>query len=119
MSLDLSTKLWELLNTQFNYSEEKAKEIVCFIQNYKKGQWIYPGVLKRNLDIKIEDVYRLLERLEEAKEVEGWYEYCCGHCQHSLGTVRQFNELPDSFECEICGSRMPTLENTFKIYKVI
>ncbi len=119
MSLDLSTKLWELLNTQFDYSKEKNEQIVRFILNFKVGQWIYPGVLKRNLNIEIENVYRLLELLEDKEEVEGWYEYCCGHCQRALGTVRHFNELPDSFECEICGNEMPTLENTFKIYKVI
>jgi len=83
------------------------------------GQWIYPGVLKRNLNIEIESVYKLLDLLEGKGEVESWYEYCCGHCQRVLGTVQHFNELPDSFECELCGSEMPTLENTFKIYKVL
>lgn len=119
MSLDLSAKLWELLNTQFDYSEDKKREIVRFMERYKSGNWIYPGVLKRNLNIKIEDAYRLLEALEGFHAVESWYEYCCGHCQRVLGTVRRFNELPDSFECELCGNKMPTLENTFKIYKAL
>ena len=119
MSLDLSTKLREILNSNYQYSPEKTDEIINFISLYRSGMWIYPGVLKRQLNLKIEDVYRILARLEESGCVESWYEYCCGHCQRILGTVRRFNELPDEFECEVCGENMSTMDNTIKIYKVL
>ena len=119
MSSDLSVRLKEILSRTFNYSEHKQAEIIQFLSKYSPGYWVYPGVLKRELQIAIEDSYRILEALSDAGLVEGWYEYCCGNCQHVLGTVRQFNELPSSFECDFCGSTMNTLENTIKIYKVI
>ena len=79
---------------------------------------IYPGVVKRQLSVSIEDSYRILSALEKAKVLESWYEYCCGHCQRVLGTVQRFNELPESFDCEVCGTHMNTMDNTIKIYKV-
>ena len=80
--------------------------------------WVYPGVLKRELKISIEDAYRLLTLLEKEKAVESWYEYCCGNWEHVLGTVQRFNELPDTFECDVCGNIVSTIENTIKIYRV-
>ena len=119
MSLTLLTKLEEILNNLFDYSPTTKSKIIQFFSKYHSNMWIYPGVLKRQLGMKIEDVYKLLAALEKCGFIESWYEYCCGHCQHVLGTVQRFNELPDNFECEVCGSIMPTIENTIKIYKVL
>ena len=69
--------------------------------------------------MSIKDVYVLLTKMEQIGLVESWYEMCCGHCQKMMGLVRRFNELPETFECENCGSNMSTLENTIKIYKVL
>lgn len=119
MSLNLSTKLEKILKDKFDYSQSKSNQILDFFRNYRTGQWIYPGVLKRQLNITIEDAYKMMSLLEECGAVESWYEYCCGNCQHVLGAVQRFNELPDTFECEFCGNIVSTVENTIKIYKVI
>lgn len=119
MSLDLSAKLREILNNHFAFSSETTDQIINFISAFRPNNWIYPGVLKRQLNLRIEDAYRILALLEDAGLVESWYEYCCGHCQRVLGSVRRFNELPESFECDVCGSTMSTMENTIKIYKVL
>ena len=119
MSLNLSAKLEEILDNSFNYPESTCRQIIDFLSRYQSGSWIYPGVLKRELNICIEDAYRILSTLEQNGIVESWYEYCCGNCQHVLGTVQRFNELPDTFECEFCGTTVSTIENTINIYKVI
>lgn len=119
MSLDLLAKLKEILNAQFNYNAEKEREILTFFSAYKSKDWIYPGVIKRKLNLAIEDVYRILEALKLDGAVESWYEYCCVHCQRTLGTVQHFNELPEFFECDFCGETLSTLENTIKIYRML
>lgn len=119
MSLNLLTVLETVLNNRFTFSSENNSAIIQLMSQYRPNSWIYPGVLKRQLGLKIEDVYKILSALEESGVVESWYEYCCGHCQHVLGTVQRLNELPESFECEVCGCTMPTIENTIKIYKVL
>ena len=119
MSLDSLEKLKEVLNTQFDFSDTEKSRMTAFLSHYKSGYWIYPGVLKREFHISISTVYKMLEELVKAGVVEGWYEYCCGNCQHVLGTVRRFNELPDTFECDNCGSTVITMENIIKIYRVL
>ena len=119
MSLALSTLLGQVLNNQFRFSAETNNNILKFFSNYKPGMWIYPGVLKRNLQIEIDDAYRILSALEKLGVVESWYEYCCGNCQKVLGTVKRFNELPEYFECEVCGFEMPTVDHAIKIYRVM
>ena len=37
----------------------------------------------------------------------------------SMGTVRLFNELPETFECELCHSELSSIENSFLIYMVV
>ena len=66
-----------------------------FFKNYRKNMWIYPGVL------------------------QSYYELYCSNCQKSMGTVRLFNELPETFECELCHSELSSIENSFLIYMVV
>ena len=77
--------------------------LIDFFRCYKVNMWIYPGVLKRKFSLSLSDIYELY----------------CSNCQKSMGIVRLFNELPDSFECELCHCELPALENSFLIYKVI
>lgn len=118
MSSNLFVRLSPTLK-KHNFSDSKINSFARFFSYYHKGNWIYPGTLKRELNITIEDSYRILEELKNQGIVESYYELRCGHCQHVFGIVQCFNELPDSFECESCGSIMNTLENTIKIYKVL
>ena len=90
-----------------------------FVAKCRQGQWIYPGVVVRELGIPIEEVYKTLEELVDEDAIEPWYECCCGNCGHEQGKVHLFNELPPTFECDACGSTMDTMENTTKIYKVL
>ena len=115
----LSAHLEVILDSEDSLDLETKQKIISFFNFYKTGQWIYPGVLKRELGLSIDMVYNILSKLEQLNMVEGWYEYCCCHCQKVLGIVQRFNELPESFECESCGTEVSTIENTIKIYKVI
>lgn len=93
--------------------------ILDFFKHYKKGMWIYPGVLKRRFSMDISDVYTLLSELEKQSIVQSYYELYCSQCQKSMGIVELFNELPDFFECELCHAELPAAENSILIYKVI
>lgn len=119
MSDTFVKQLREILSRTFNYTEERLEKIVSFLSVYKRGQWIYPGMLKRDLHIPIEDSYKILEALVSGGFLEGWYEFNCCNCQRTLGTVRYFNELPTVLNCEFCNLNMNTMENTVKIYKVV
>ncbi len=93
--------------------------LIDFFRCYKVNMWIYPGVLKRKFSLSLSDIYAFLSALEERGILLSYYELYCSNCQKSMGIVRLFNELPDSFECELCHCELPALENSFLIYKVI
>ncbi len=93
--------------------------VIDFFRNYKVGMWVYPGVLKRRFSLDIGTVYALFAALEREGVLQSYYEMYCSHCQKSIGTAVLFNQLPDTFECEICHSELPALENSVVIYKVI
>lgn len=119
MSLAILTALERISNSELSLSSAEKEKALEFFSLYHSGDWIYPGAVKRWLGISIEKAYRILEHLKDMHCVESWYEFCCGHCQRSLGTVRQFNEIPEVFECDLCGEVLPAMENTIKIYKVL
>lgn len=93
--------------------------LVTFFRNYKKNMWIYPGVLKRKFSLEIAEVYGLLQDLEEKGILQSCYELYCSECQKSMGIVKLFNELPESFECELCHSELSAVENSLLIYMVV
>ena len=109
----------KIIQEQMKNKSIDINKLLAFFSNYKKGEWIYPGVLKRQFALKIQDVYLLLYLLEKQDIVQNYYELYCSHCQKSMGIVELFSDLPETFECEICHSELSTLENSFLIYKVI
>ena len=100
-------------------SDINVPEILDFFKHYKKNMWIYPGVLKRRFSLELAQVYDFLSALESQEILQSYYELYCSHCQKSMGLVEVFNELPESFECELCHSELPALENPVVIYKVV
>lgn len=93
--------------------------ILDFFKYYRKNMWIYPGVLKRRFSLELSEIYEILVELEKQNVLQSYYELYCSQCQKSMGIVELFNELPDFFECELCHSQLPALENAILIYKVI
>lgn len=103
---------------QLNKNVDSAA-LIGFFKKYKKNMWIYPGVLKRKFSLSIPEIYDFLSALEEQEILQSYYELYCSNCQKSMGTVRLFNELPDTFECELCHNELSSIENSFLIYLVV
>lgn len=100
-------------------NKDLIPNILNFFRDFKKGYWLYPGILKRKFSLDLTDVYKILSEMERQGILQMCYELVCSSCQRSVGTAKLFNELPDTFTCEMCERELPTLENTFIIYKVL
>lgn len=100
-------------------NKQTAQDVLAFLEKYKTGTFIYPGVIKRKFHIPIETVYEILNELENLGILQSYYELVCSRCQKVMGTVRLFNELPETFTCELCNEEQDTLSNSFLIYKVV
>ena len=113
-ALDLSNEIESTLGS------EKYIQFTEFLASYKVGMWLYPGVIKRKFGLSSQVIYRILHSLETAGALESYYEVYCGICQKTSGiVVRTINELPETFECELCQSTLPAIENAILIYKVV
>lgn len=120
MSPSTLSNIKQLFQTKSQMTNDVIESYINLLKYYKKGMWIYPGVIKRKLNIPISDVYESLGYLENQKIVCSYFELYCNNCQRSMGDVfESFNEIPDEFECEVCHGVFSGLENTILIYKVI
>lgn len=119
---DTLEKINKILQIQINEFEGNVDvdTLLTFFKNYKKGYWVYPGVLKRKFGLPIKRIYTILDELEKAGILDSYYELYCGNCQKTAGvTIKTFNELPETFYCELCEEELSTLENSILIYKVV
>lgn len=107
-----------ILHKQLN-NDALVTEMLEFFGHFRKNQWLYPGVLKRKFSLELSDIYTVLIEMEQQGVLQQYYELFCSCCQKSMGTVELFNELPPTFECELCNTELPTLENSFMIFKVL
>lgn len=114
---DTLLQIEPILLKQLNKKDTEA--ILDFLRKYKNGTFVYPGVIKRKFGISIDKVYSLLNEIEKIGVLQSYYELVCNKCQKVMGTVRLFNELPDTFTCELCNEELPALSNAILIYKVV
>ena len=112
MSHDLLEKILS------NNIESNIDEITDFFSNYKKGDFIYPSVLKRKLNIDDKETYKILTILEKADLLKINYEYFCYNCNRTGKKYEYYSELPESYTCENCEDCL-TLDNVKVVYKVI
>lgn len=117
MLLTTLLQIEPILAKQLN--KETTEAVLTFLKNYKYGHFVYPGVFKRRFNIPIEKIYSIFNEMENIGVLQSYYELVCGNCQKSIGTIRLFNELPDTFTCEICGEELETLSNSVLIYQVV
>ena len=112
----IETKLLE--NTEMD--SETVKQMLDIVAKYRSGTWVYPGVIKRKLNLSINIAYTALEVLCESGFLDSYYELICSNCHKTTGTaVKTFTELPSSFQCEICAEVLPTMDDTTLICKVL
>lgn len=104
-----------ILNDSVNSDIES---IIIFLSHYKKGEFIYPSVLKRNLNINEKETYKILSTLEKFKLLKIYYEYFCYNCNGSSKLYKYYSELPKECLCPNCEDNL-TLENVRVIYRVM
>ena len=112
MSHDLLEKI---LN---NKIESDIDTIINFFDNYKKGDFIYPSVLKRKLKIDEKEIYKILSIMEKSELLKINYEFFCYNCNKSSNLYECYSELPEEYICENCEDCL-TLDNVRVVYKVI
>ncbi|MDQ0186939.1 hypothetical protein ACFOST_17845 [Cytobacillus kochii] len=101
-------------------SIDELIKFMSLLRRYKKGEWLYPGVLIRKLNITSSKAYKVLEILKDMDVLEVNYELYCHTCNTFEGTIYEtFSQMPTGHECEGCDTELQPLINSIVIYKVI
>ena len=120
MSPNTLTDIKDLIKQHLKMNDDHIQQYLEILKLYTTGKWIYPGAIKRKLNVSITEVYEVLSCLENAGLIKGYYEIYCNNCQHSAGEIFEtFNELPEEYECEHWGCVFSGLENAILVFKVI
>ncbi len=108
--------LEKILKNEFSLNFEK---IIDFLLIYKKGDFIYPSVIKEKFNFDNKSVYELLSILEKEKIVKMYYEAFCYNCNKSIKRYETFAEIDDSFLCDNCEDTLYFENNIKVVYKVV
>lgn len=119
MQFDIYAKVTPLLREK-KY-DVSAEEIFAFLKKYKKGEFIYPGVLYRKFDIDINTVYDILKICENGGLIIERLEVYCPFCQRFTGYIyNNVGELPEIINCPNCDEEIHNvLNNALVIYEVL
>ena len=98
-----------------------AKKITEFLNTYKKGEYIYPGVLHRKFKVDIKTVYAILEICADENLLAQRFGVYCPECQRYTGYIyKNLGELPGTLGCPHCDNEIQNvLHNALVIYEVL
>lgn len=80
----------------------KEKEITAFLKLYRKGEFLYPSVLKRNTKLSEEKTNEVLKKLTDAGFLERKREYHC--IEHFSTVVVTKDEDQEAVLCPECDA---------------
>lgn len=74
-----------------------------FISKYRKGEWIYPAVIQRNLKIDVRTTYEIMEVLHTEGYVEQYLEIYCPNCAKYTGQYfKTISKITEEVYCPHC-----------------
>jgi hypothetical protein len=75
-------------------------QFINIINKYKSGAWLYPGVFKRYLNININQIINLLDKLITINILNKYYETFCIYC-YTKGSI-YINPSEIDIICQHC-----------------
>lgn len=109
------------LTIQLNKKQQVA--LARLFKLFKPGNYVYPGVLIRELNIEMKVAYEILKLLEKNGYLQELYEIYCPYESKSIGKIYNniLDLLGDEIEqvCPECGQTINIQDNNILIYKVI
>lgn len=86
---------------------EKAQIVIDTLKKHKKEKVIYPGTLRKECDLSIEEIYKMLYVLSKKGLLREVLELRCPQCKNATGIIYEtISEVPDEIICPCCGGRI-------------
>ena len=98
---------------------EKAQTVIDALKKHKKEKVIYPGTLREECDLDIEEIYEVLHVLSKKRLLSEILELWCPQCKSATGIIyKTISEVPDEMICPHCGGRIQfPLEHALVVYQ--
>lgn len=108
------------LTEQKKIDDSRLDTLLTILKAYKQGQFIYPGVLIRQLNLPMCSVYEILEIIKEMGIIVTNFELYCHSCSKFTGDIFEtLNQIPEEIKCEECGKELDPLNDSIVVYKVV
>lgn len=121
MQSNIFAKVVPLLKEkQFNIDVDA---FISFMANFSSGKWVYPSAIHRELKIRIQDVYSIMELCVAEGILEQYLQIYCPRCQRFVGNENVYKtalEIPEIVNCVHCDKEITNpLQHAVVIYKVL
>ncbi|MES5836474.1 hypothetical protein [Bacillus cereus group sp. MG11] len=113
-------KIKESLKQEVNLNEKQFQSLLTLLSFYNTGDLVYPGVIIRKLNVKMNEAYRILEILRTEGILELNFEVYCHKCKKYTGEIFEtIGQIPEDFYCDECDEPLDLSNNIIVIYKVL
>ncbi|MNW58222.1 hypothetical protein D3C74_360700 [compost metagenome] len=110
-------------NLPVNLNNTQRATLSRIFKMFKPGNYVYPGVLIRELNIQMKVAYQILNLLKENGYLKELYEIYCPSESKSIGKLYDnlLDLLGDNLEqyCPECGQLINVQDNNILIYQVL
>jgi hypothetical protein len=120
MSPNLLSQIGEWIKDNNLADETTTNAFLNTLKNFSNGNYIYPGLIMRKLNLSTEKVYNLLNMLSDKYILKENYEIYCHFCsKYHHKFYEYYGDIPEYVECESCFNKLVRSQNVVVIYKVI
>ncbi|TYS64360.1 hypothetical protein FZD47_12915 [Bacillus infantis] len=110
-------------NLPIKLNKQQKAALTRLFKLLKPGQYVYPGVLIRELNVDMRVAYQILDLLKENGYLKELYEVYCPYESKSIGKIYDnlLDLLGDDLEqdCPECGQTINIQKNNLLIYRII
>ena len=89
------------------------------LEKTEKEGIIYPGALRKECKMSIEEIYKVLHALSKKGLLREVLELWCPQCRNAMGAVYEtISDVPDEIVCPVCRDRVRfPLEHALVVYR--
>lgn len=91
------------------------------ISTYKKGDIIFPDIIKNTYNLTMEETYLALEEIKKDKQIQIVYIPYCDDCNEYVMSkiFETISCIPEFTECDKCHKILDGFEKSIVVYKVL